>query len=372
MSYKPVLAFISTTSFSDVDLNILKLISSDFNIKYYVLLPSKNSNFTKDEISSISESIKIDSFYLKLKFRRRNPILIIDYIKFFLKINNSKPDLIVINNDDFFFNCCTYLFNKKKCLISIHDVVNHKGLENVSFFKNIFFSFSKKLLINRFDKFLTYSNSQSILLRKLKPNSEIFSIPMPLKEFHKKTTICRSNKINLLFFGNIQPYKGLSHLLITVNQLSKIYSNFNLIIAGRCENWDLQYGHLIKNQNTKLYIRFINNDEIPNFFSNSHYLILPYLNATQSGIIQIAYNYNIPIIASNLDSFKEFIKDGVSGYIYDSNVEGDLYKLLERILNKSESEYSKLAQQTSKFVRDNFSNSIIKAKYIELIDNLIK
>lgn len=60
--------------------------------------------------------------------------------------------------------------------------------------------------------------------------------------------------------------------------------------------------------------RRIDDEEIPELFTKSDYLVLPYEDVAQSGPHMIAYNYNLPVIASDIDGFKERVVDGENGF----------------------------------------------------------
>jgi glycosyltransferase involved in cell wall biosynthesis len=63
-------------------------------------------------------------------------------------------------------------------------------------------------------------------------------------------------------------------------------------------------------------------DEVPNYFSLADALLLPYRSATQSGVTQIAYNFDVPMIATNVGGLGEIVLDGQTGIVCEPSVEG--------------------------------------------------
>jgi D-inositol-3-phosphate glycosyltransferase len=118
-----------------------------------------------------------------------------------------------------------------------------------------------------------------------------------------------------LFFGFIRAYKGLDILLEALAQTNDI----QLIVAGECyEPWD-RYARIIEEKGiayrVHLFTDFIPTDEVNLYFSAADIVVQPYKTATQSGISQIAYHFNKPMIVSNVGGLPEIVKDGISGYV---------------------------------------------------------
>jgi glycosyltransferase involved in cell wall biosynthesis len=136
----------------------------------------------------------------------------------------------------------------------------------------------------------------------------------------------------LLFFGRVANYKGLEYAIEALNRLVKTDDRFRLVVAGRiekgCENyWNSiesaieQYGlgqHVVKN------IEFIPDEEVEVFFKSADVLILPYKAIFQSGLQFLAYSFGLPVIATDIGSFREDIVDGKTGLICQPEDADDL------------------------------------------------
>lgn len=112
----------------------------------------------------------------------------------------------------------------------------------------------------------------------------------------------------ILFFGRIHPYKGLDYLLEAVRQIKGF--TVRLVIAGD--------GVITSSnipQNTILINRFIEDEEINAIFKIAHVVVLPYISATQSGVIPLAYFYGKPVIATNVGALPEAVIHGETGLI---------------------------------------------------------
>lgn len=115
-------------------------------------------------------------------------------------------------------------------------------------------------------------------------------------------------KKTLLFFGFIRDYKGLDLLIEAMDHLDESYQ---LLIAGECYGSFEKYEQLIAGrkhpENIICQNRYISDDEVTEFFSAADVCILPYRSATQSGIIAICYNFELPVIATNVGGLAESI-----------------------------------------------------------------
>lgn len=120
-----------------------------------------------------------------------------------------------------------------------------------------------------------------------------------------------------LFFGRIDKYKGLSIMCNAYSMFSD-ENKLPLVIAGK-GYFSLEERHLIEQDQRIIVLnRYITDSEMIWLFQNARALVLPYIEATQSGIIPIAYRFGIPVITSNVPGLTQFVEDGKTGFICNS------------------------------------------------------
>ena len=162
-------------------------------------------------------------------------------------------------------------------------------------------------------------------LRKLYPGAKYIQNPHPLYNHFgskiNKNEACRKlgihpSKKNLLFFGLIRDYKGLDLLIEAMGQLNEDY---HLIIAGECYGSFEKYQTLIDASPAKkrifVHCEYISDEEIPIYFSAADALVLPYRSATQSGVVSVAYNYDLPMLSTPVGDFKNSIEKPGTGIV---------------------------------------------------------
>jgi glycosyltransferase involved in cell wall biosynthesis len=123
----------------------------------------------------------------------------------------------------------------------------------------------------------------------------------------------------LLFFGFVRRYKGLDLLIKALSDKALRDKEINLIIAGEFYEDDTPYLDMIKEyglgEKVKLFSRFIKDDEVSLFFSVADLVVQPYRDATQSGVTQIAFHFDKPVLVTDVGGLKEIVTHGKCGYV---------------------------------------------------------
>lgn len=125
----------------------------------------------------------------------------------------------------------------------------------------------------------------------------------------------------LLFFGFIRAYKGLDLLLKAFAKSEVRNLGLKLIVAGEFYSNEEEYQHLIDKLGIRedliLHTHFIPNDDVKYYFGAADLLVQPYRTATQSGISQMAYHFEKPMIVTKVGGLPEIVPDGEAGYVVE-------------------------------------------------------
>ncbi len=182
--------------------------------------------------------------------------------------------------------------------------------------------------LNACDGFLSMSEAVAQQARALQPGKPAAYVPHPMydmfgpatgKEDAREKLGLEANGRYLLFFGFIRKYKGLGLLLesMTDERIKKL--NIKLIVAGEFYEDRKPYDDLIAAHNLagSLVLRtdFIPNSEVSNYFNAADMVVQTYLNATQSGVTQIAYFYDKPMLVTDVGGLAELVPDRKVGYV---------------------------------------------------------
>lgn len=131
----------------------------------------------------------------------------------------------------------------------------------------------------------------------------------------------------ILFFGRIEEYKGIS-LLYKAFTESSLTAKYNLVIAGS--------GTIAFSRSEKDHVIFINryikDEEVKFLYENASCVVYPYISATQSGVLSLAYYFGTPVLASDVDYFKSIIEASGAGRLFEKGDIKDLKLKLQNIL----------------------------------------
>ncbi|MFN8436185.1 MAG: glycosyltransferase family 4 protein [Cytophagales bacterium] len=361
--------YISQTSFFQVDSTVLHEWSKEHEVHYALLIPQKNANYSLQEVNTYCTENHIVLHEFQLKYRLRDFRLITTFWKIINLVKQAKPDVIYLAGIDHpIFSLLTALLPKNKTIIGFHDVDYHSNFNNTSFYK-----VGRTITLKIFKNYQVFSENQKKIFSKKYPNKHVTCIPLALSSYGEIPRTKALPDPKFLFFGNILEYKGLDLLIEAFKIVVSKNPEVELIIAGRCSNWEEKYAGLVANcPNVTINLKFIANDEVAALFSSARYLVLPYKDATQSGPLMIAYNYQIPVIASDVEAFTESVSDGKSGFLFKSNEVNSLVEVMNKAIGLSENDYVLLQENLKTFVENKYSTKAIAAQYIDMFKNLSK
>jgi glycosyltransferase involved in cell wall biosynthesis len=179
--------------------------------------------------------------------------------------------------------------------------------------------------------FVVHSDSDREALLSLRPGTHVkknchptYSIFGNLVRYDKQEAKSQlkipPHKRVILFFGMIRPYKGLKTLLYAMPDVVR-QVDCVLMIVGEFYEPKEEYFSRIRELGLESHVvvvdQYIKNEEVPLYFGASDVVVLPYAQASQSGIVQIAFGLNRPVIATNVGGLPEAVEDGKTGFVVD-------------------------------------------------------
>lgn len=172
----------------------------------------------------------------------------------------------------------------------------------------------------------------------------------------------------ILFFGRIEPYKGLPILLDAFAPLAAAYPGWRLVIAG---SGDVSaYRERLDHPQIELINRFVSDEEVETLMKSAEIVALPYLSATQSGVIPTAFPFEKAIVATAVGGIPDMIRDGETGLLVEPNNPASFRNALERLIQDAELR-AKLGKAGADFARVNLSWDAIAAQHVAFYQDLI-
>jgi len=312
----------------------LKDIAEVITLSYSKQYPSVL--YKKEQKDFVNDSCKVDN--VKYIFSTINPITWVQSAFF---CNKEKSDMIIIQWWHPFFAIpygifCRFLNRKSKVIYLCHNVFPHDSFPMSRFLT--------KFALRKGDGFILHSEldvenlkraiSNPIYKRTAIPTFDAFNkFEAEFTEARMKLGLHFEDNV-LLFFGFIREYKGLKFLIRALPFIMKQKPNTVLLIVGDFfENNKDEYLNLIKEtgceKNIHLFDGYITDQEICVYFTASDLIVLPYVSATQSAVVQTAYSFSKPVIVTDVGGLPEAVEDGVTGYVVPTR---DEEKLAEGVL----------------------------------------
>ncbi len=148
----------------------------------------------------------------------------------------------------------------------------------------------------------------------------------------------RDDERAILFFGRVRPYKGMEYLLDAFRLLSgNKQANYRLIVAGEpikgCEEYVREIQTTVKRDfdqgQVMLRMQFIPDDEVEVYLKAADVLVLPYKEIFQSGVLFLAYAFGLPVVATDVGSFREEIVEGSTGFLCRAGDPAEMARAVE-------------------------------------------
>lgn len=270
------------------------------------------------------------------------------------KLKKEKADVFISRYWMTFFGPClgvvAWLQGKKTLKVALLDnVIPHER----RFFDHAF----NRFYLKQHDVFIVMSQKVKNDLLFYLPNAKILELFHPIydhfgEKIEKKKALEKlqlsewKNKKILLFFGIIRDYKGLDLL---IESFALLDENHVLIIAGECygsfEKYDKQIVDLKLRSRIKVFNQYIADEQVKHYFSVADLCMLTYHNATQSGITNISYHFEVPVLVTPVGGLMESVEDGKSGWIAPDKTPKSIALTVEKYFENQNQEVTHQAIQ---------------------------
>lgn len=277
--------------------------------------------FKKEQKDYTNEIFKVDN--TQFLINTANPFNIIKVAR---QIRRKKPALVIIQWWHPYFAPCYYILskvlgNRVKKVYVCHNVFPHERFPLDRFLTRI--------VLKSGNGFLVHSESDGQDLLQIRPDAKYIKNPIPTYDVFKvkDLTIEQARRelkepLNtklILFFGFVREYKGLKHLLRAFPKVKEKLDDVNLMVVGSFGEDKEDYIKIISEYSLEDSIRIVDDyvpdNEIEKYFMACDVVVVPYESATQSGIVQLAYEFEKPVIVTNVGGLPDVVRDGETGYI---------------------------------------------------------
>lgn len=314
-------------------------------VDVYVILPENIEN-RKDWLDLLGEN---HIFFLSKMFKKKHPFkLASELASVKKKFKNVEFDYFIDTFPQRISLLLRIALSFNESIGLLHDVIPHSST-NSQVTKKI------KNTISKFDYIVVLSKQYLSVVQEeyKKDEGHVLYLRHGAMEYPKVAfSKVLNNTVNFLYFGRIDGYKGLHVLAEAYRKLCLCYKNITLTVAGNGDfsEYRENYEDL---PNCTIDNRYLSDDDIAFYFGKPNtVVVLPYIDATQSGVIGMCFNYWTPVIVSDTGGLKEQLFEGEMGLFVTPGDSDDLCKKMKAFLDND-----KLYESQQKLMEDGYKRS---------------
>lgn len=268
-----------------------------------------------------------------LPHKRSLQVLLGNAFRIFREVSDFEPDIVHIQEEpkDYLIFALAFL-RKRPIVLTVHDPSPHTGVD------------AKLVSGTRRGRYIEYMRARSAAVivhgehlrkvaieAKVHAEKRVFSVHHgPLGKLFNRGFSTEWVDGNCLFFGRIEEYKGLGVFIQAVNYLNDAGHKVRGVVAGRGSELNRYREGLRDRERFDIIEKYLSADEVLSVFEDANVVVLPYLEATQSGVSAYAVGLGRPVVASNVGGLPESVVNGKTGLLVSP---GNATELAEAILS---------------------------------------
>lgn len=383
------IAYISSPSFFDCDISLTRefqrkghevywfikispysLKSTCINIKKQIPVHGILPTSEYPEFSIFSSYVDLSHTYIVNDCRGK---ICADTFRLYRELNRMikdiNPDIVHFVGNPDLLNAATFVRFSKKLVVTVHDPFPHSGEYTVrtEVFSKLLFRFvSRFILLNNtmLDAFCRRYHIQKSIVRCSRLG--LYDV-VNLFGGRERTSLSEVTGRYILFFGRISPYKGLDYLISAMDKIAESHKDISLVIAGK--------GTLPDSVSGKDYLKVINdyiaNDDLVALIRNAMFVVCPYTDATQSGVVSTVLALRTPMAVTDTGTMGEMVRAFNAGVVVPPKDSQSLAEAMAKMVDKPES-LGQFKESIIRYQQDGaYSWDCIASEYIELYKSLI-
>jgi len=254
--------------------------------------------------------------------------------------------------------------HKTRCVALVHNMFPHE--------KSILDKLFAPYFVKAQNAFVALSDSVVKDIHTLTSAPAIAS-PHPIYDHYgqqvDKAAACQQLGLDpqcnyMLFFGLIRAYKGLDLLLEALEKVKDTQPNLRLLIAGEFYEDEAKYRQMMHDLGIedRVIIRneFIPDSELRYYFGAADLIVQPYKSATQSGVTQVAFHFEKPMLATNVGGLGEIVHHGKMGYAVTPDSQDIAEAIEDYYMHKRQAAFTKyLIKEKSKYAWDKMTKAFL-------------
>jgi len=247
------------------------------------------------------------------------------------QIEDFSPDVLHLQQGHLWFNLGLRFLPQSTLVLTIHDCRHHPGDKPSQKTPQ----WTLDLGYRRADEIIVHSKyvEQLLVGSYGMPDGHIHVIPhIGLGQPAAERTLQSHRTPTVLFFGRIWQYKGLEYLIRAEPLITSQVPEAKIVIAGRGEAFARYRKMMVHPEHFVVHNEYISESHCAQLFEQATVVTLPYIEASQSGVVALAYTYGKPVVGTRVGGIPEMVDDGRTGFCVPPRNENALANAIVRIL----------------------------------------
>ena len=321
------IAFVSFT-LGEYCVRLASGIAQDNDTRILLFLPNDEA---KPYLHLLSNSVELKLFD---RPRVRQPFQQVQMLaRLVRQISDFKPDLIHLQVGHLWFNLLALPFLRGYPLVlTVHDSAFHTGDAECNKIPQWVYDVA---CLRARERIVHAPQVKEMLIQRLNISASTVHI-IPHVVIGDNTAAPGETPVEaeplILFFGRIWEYKGLEYLIRAEPLITSKIPGARIVIAGRGEDFERYRRMMVHPEKFVVYNEHVSDEKRAELFRQAKVVVLPYIEASQSGVIPIAYRFGKPVVATRVGGLPSMVEQGLTGYLVPPRDESALAQAIVSLL----------------------------------------
>jgi glycosyltransferase involved in cell wall biosynthesis len=257
------------------------------------------------------------------------------------------------------------IFASWPLIATVHDISRHPGDSGLQGIPSALYPLQWRWA----DQVIVHATlaRQQLLTRYGCQPERVHLIPIGAYDFYRTFArdIQPERPNTVLFFGRIWEYKGLQYLIEAAPLITKAIPDARIIIAGYGERFEKYQKAMLNPQHFEVHNYRIPDEQVAHFFQQASVVALPYIEASQSGVVSAAYAFGKPVVATRVGGLPEVVMEGQTGLLVPPADASSLANAIITLLRDAPLRH-KMGQQARQFAETELSWQRIAHRTLEV------
>jgi glycosyltransferase involved in cell wall biosynthesis len=244
-------------------------------------------------------------------------------------LNAFDPDVLHLQQGHLWFNGFLPLLRRRPLVLTVHDPRHHLGDQGGRHTPQAIIDFG----FRRASQVIVHAEQlKQVVVTECGIPPEIVHVVPHIALGTSPSVPPPDDGATILFFGRIWEYKGLEFLIRAEPLITAEVADARIVIAGQGEEFARYRRMMVHPDRFTVYNEYLSDERRDELFQQATVVVLPYVEASQSGVIPLAYTFMKPVVATRVGGLPEMVEDGRTGYLVPPRDERALAAAIVRLL----------------------------------------